>query len=270
MPAREFLWGIQRKWSSMILHKSDFHHKGKEDEYSWILISFCIIYVLLSLDLRLPTCPWVLKNNGFTHHILPALGGEGKKKRNEGKRNWLDSLNSWVSFVHSSKDVLVSGHIHGMCTLSLGFVGTRPGTEPDVLFPPYVLSRSVFGSGPWVGPEGTNQEKPESHQDSHLFLPWTLLASNVGSLKSCKEAAVCLTALQTSISSVGLWSHALFFSHSPPPCSPGPVWAHSKPPHECLLCALILVSLVKLSVVCHHRDMELDYKVISWYLVTSQ
>ena len=65
----------------MILLKPGFHHKGKEDEYSWILISFCIIYILPSLDLWLPTCPWVLKNNCFTHHILTALGGkEGRRK----------------------------------------------------------------------------------------------------------------------------------------------------------------------------------------------
>lgn len=128
------------KWSSLILHKSGFHHRERKMNIhgSWSL--FCIIYILLSLDSRFPTCSWVLKKNCLMHHILTALGGKEKRRKEiRGRRNGLDSLESWASFVH------VLGCAGSLATYMervhclWGLWGQGLVLVPDVLFPPYVL-----------------------------------------------------------------------------------------------------------------------------------
>lgn len=74
--------GTGAQWTH---HVSGSHHKGKEDEYLCILISFGIIYILFSLDWRLPTCPgfWRI----IVSHITFLLHREARRgeKKKSGK-----------------------------------------------------------------------------------------------------------------------------------------------------------------------------------------
>lgn len=73
------------------LCKSASRHKGREDEYSRILISFCVIYILLSLDRRLPTCPGV--RTIIASHITFLLHCEEDGRRKEiGEEKWTGLL----------------------------------------------------------------------------------------------------------------------------------------------------------------------------------
>lgn len=128
--------------------------------------------------------------------------------------------------------------------------------------------------GPCVGTEGARR-----HQ---RFLELSSLSSSnslsvhVELLKSPEEADTCLLScgpgaclpdriVNSSVCFISLIHFPLTLFYG----LPGLVRAQIKAPHEYLF-ALILGSLVKLSTACHQRNVELNYKVLSQYLVVSQ
>lgn len=71
-------------------------------------------YILPSLDLRLPTCPWVLQNKCFMHLLPAALG-----RKEIGEKKLAESLNSLGSLVCMTGNVSGSLAMYMACVPNL-------------------------------------------------------------------------------------------------------------------------------------------------------
>lgn len=164
---------------------------------------FCIIYIFLSLDWGSPPAPgfWrIVSGITFLLHWEEKRGEE--KKLDLEKLDFLNSLASFVCIHKMSKHALdcawVSGCVRGMCTLSLGLVGRRPGVGLWHAVSSIHSRRECIWI--WVGSCVEQRESGDTRRPPGLpSLPQTLLAFAVELLKSCNKANVCFPILWTFI-----------------------------------------------------------------------
>lgn len=128
----------------------------EKDEYSRILISLCIIYILLSLDWRFrPPAPLprrIVSGITFLLHCEEKQGEE--KKLGEEKWTGLEYFSQLC--VHVPEWVWVSGRAHRMCVM-FGVCGTKAWCWVLVCFPCTQSWRK--GIRVWTGPMGTQGAK---------------------------------------------------------------------------------------------------------------